>query len=854
MSYENIKQEFTKERIHVVEIDVPRCVLVHGAGACTASETGDDKCYNTLSTCNDLANYNDQIVIDGFFSIFAAGGSIDRISGSFITDGLQVGQIITTSGFADSGNNSEFELLEVTAGEIIVKNNAGMVNQSTTEATITASNIYTYKHCTNRSPHPFNMNNYAPCVEGVSIAPAQIDPKGGIGARTSASISFGDFPSSDGYGIDPYLSDRTYDPLTRGSYWTKWRVRNANYENYSIRILTGYIVDNQFDSSNFEPRYYVLSTLNATGGKASIKAKDPLQLVSNKDSLYPPASRGQLSADLPLANTSFSITPTGAGADYPASGFYVKIRNEVILVNTRSGDSFSSVTRGQFNTVADDHSDNDTVQLCIEFDGTLRLDEVVKQILVDGAGVPVIYIPIASWKAEAELYLTSNPFRLLTDPTSTSKLIEQLCTEWPHQLYWNDKTRKIEMSAIKVPEVGTLYNTFNSDGQLMELSTRDRPDMQLSTVFLRYGQFDPTKKQDETDNYRVTYGRANTDAIVRYNSNNAKVINCLWVSALNGGQANKIGQIHGRRFGITPREVGFMLEDKDSSLWIGDVINVNYFDICDQNGLSIDTPFQILSASENGAYEYNGLQYSFDQFLPGVDIDVAVNAVIYSNDQKNINLLADYTTTFGAPSASTEAIFIVESGVRIGSDSTATPSVLTGSWPTGATVTLEVRSSAFVVGAGGNGSSSASTAGLPGGDAIELNYPLTLTNSGTVGGGGGGGGAATQNGFIAGGGGGAGDNIGIAGVNDLSGTGTITSAISPTSGSIIDGGDQGRVNYTIGGEPFTVIGGTGGDLGQAGQAGVEGSGTSAGGAAGKAVEQNGNLITIIGNTPSGLVS
>ena len=853
MSYEAIKENFTKERIHIIEIDVPRCINVHGSSPCTASETGNAKCYNTRTTCNDLENYNDQISATGTLSV-SVSGTFTITGQNFITIGFAPGQIITTSDFTNAGNNSQFEILTVTALVITVKSNAGMVTETNGTRTITTTNLYTYRHCKNRSPHPINMNNYAPCVESVSVAPAKIDPKGGIGARTSANISFGDFPGSDRYDIDPYLSDRTYNPLEQGSYWTKFRIRNANYENYAIRILTGYIIDNTFSAVNFETRFYALSTLNATNGKASITAKDPLQLVSNKDALYPAPSRGQLSADLPLGNTSFTITPSGTGADYPTGGFYVKIRNEVILVNARSGDSFSSITRAQFNTEAVSHSADDTVQQCIEYDGTLRLDEVVKDILVNGARVPPIFIPIASWKAESELYLTSNPNRLLTDPTKVSKLIEQLSIEWPHQLYWNDRSRNIELNAIKIPEDDASYNTFNSDGQLMELSTRDRPDMQISTVFVRYGQFDPTKKQDETDNYSITYGRTNSDAIVRYDSNNAKVINALWISAFNGGQANKIAQIHGRRFGITPREVNFLLEDKDSSLWLGEIVNVNHFDICDQNGLPVNTPVQVLSASEGTGYEYNTLEYKYDALVPGVDLDVSVEAVLVSDDVNNINLLTLYTGVFGAPDGSTDAIVIVESGVIVGSTSTGTPAVNTGSWPSGATIKLEVRSGATVVGAGGAGGASLGADGSSGGNAILLNNDLEVINAGLIGGGGGGGGSAfEQDGsddYNAGGGGGAGRISGAAGTMSTPFTGDFYPTTDSQPGTLTSGGNGGTIQReTL--PLISLFGGDGGNLGQAGAAAIDGTTNGTGGAAGKAVKPNGNTLTL---SNSGTVS
>lgn len=49
----------TRKLVQVVELDIKRCSLSYGAGACTAvlGTSGTRKCYNTFKTCQDAANY-----------------------------------------------------------------------------------------------------------------------------------------------------------------------------------------------------------------------------------------------------------------------------------------------------------------------------------------------------------------------------------------------------------------------------------------------------------------------------------------------------------------------------------------------------------------------------------------------------------------------------------------------------------------------------------------------------------------------------------------------------------------------------------------------------------------------------
>ena len=856
MSRDAIAQKFEKEHIYIVEIDVPRCVLVNGVGACQSNASGDSKCYNTRTTCNDDSAtgvagggfaYNDQINFTGSVSVTPLTGAFAAPGATFITDGFAVGQIITTTGFNNEGNNSQFEIASLTEQIITVKSNDGLVNESlATGRSISGTNIFTYKFCSARAPHPAGMNNIPPCVNDVNIAPAKVDAAGGIGARTSASISMDDFPSSDRNNIDPYLTDRTYDPLEIGLFFTRWRARNANYENYLCRVLSGYIENNEFSAANFEIRNYILASMTATGGKAGFTFKDPMYLISNKKALAPVPSQGKLQADITNVQATLVVElPAGVSVDneYDLSGF-VKVRKENMAYTRTLTSTTLNITRAQYNTIAEAHSLGDTVQRCLLYSGN-SVDVVQADLMTKYAFMPAIYIPSGAWFAEADIYLPSNPERLITDPTPVPSLIAQLCETWTHKFFWNDRARQIEMVAIKAPPTGG-SNEINNDKNLLELAVKDKPEMQLSTIFVMYGQFDPTKKVDEKDNYQVTAARINTDAIVRYDSNNSKTIYAPWISDNNGAAARRVATIFGRRFGIIPREVSFALEDKDSSLWIGDVVSVSHPDICDFNGNNLLTPFEVTQAAEGDTYTYQALEYNYDKELAN-DEALGIETVDYNINETNINLLSDFTAIYGAPDASTVARFIVYSGVVIGSTSNSTNSVETGSWPTGSQVIIQVNIGGNIVGYGGNASSSTATAGESGGDAINLSTDIEILNNGVIGGGGGGGGAATQNGFIAAGGGGAGNEIGVAGVNDLSGTGTITTAISPTNGSTTDGGQQGRVNYVVGGEPFNVIGGTGGDLGQAGTSGIEGASISPGGAAGNAVNLNGNTLTLTGN-------
>jgi hypothetical protein len=113
--------------------------------------------------------------------------------------------------------------------------------------------------------------------------------------------------------------------------------------------------------------------------------------------------------------------------------------------------------------------------------------------------------------------------------------------------------------------------------------------------------------------------------------------------------------------------------------------------------------------------------------------------VVNVSSQNNINLRTLYTNQTGDSSSSSVRVVYNING-NIGSTSTATASIVTGTWPAGSEIVINVANGVYVVGAGGIISSTGARNGGNGGTAISLSYNVTIVNSGVIGGGGGAGG------------------------------------------------------------------------------------------------------------------
>ena len=664
----------------------------------------------------------------------------------------------------------------------------------------------TYKFCTAVSPLPEGLDAIPSLLSAPTINAVKFNPAGGLGVNGGISLKFKDSPSND-VGLDKYVNERTYIPYDTGSYWGKLRARNPYYNNREIRAYSGYLVDGAFDIANFEKRTYVIDQIDAQRGVGTVKGKDVLKLASNTRSQYPAKSTGELSADLDNVVTSLTLSPVGVGdLEYDASG-WIRLSSEVMSF-TRVADVMT-IVRGQYTTEATTHSSGDLVQQCKYFND--RVDGIVNELLTAGSNIDPVFIPLADWGIEVDDNYPYMFEALLTESIGVEKLLKELAENAPHSLNFNEVTQLIEMTALKEPPININYIN-NNEHIIGTVNPVDMPEMRISQVFIRFGQKDPTKKLDEFNNYSQTYIRDNlaSSSADESGSEQIKTINSRWINNFNKAAAVELAAKFGRRFELTPRKLSYKVTAKDSDLWIGDNIGIDHPELQLPTGEQGNNIYQIMSVQEAGDFNYTALEYTYGEALPD-DPDAGIDLVILGGNANNINLRTIYDTIFPTPTAASIVKFIFDNGVELGSTSTLTESIDTGSWPVGMDpIRIFIKGTA----AGRGGDGKATVAGEDGGLCLLMNYDVTIEDiTGTLGGGGGGGGGDTT--FfptVYSGGGGAGI------INSLPNGGNLT------GGDADPGGD----------------GGNGGDLGENGGNGF----TSAGGLAGNAIDTNGFTLIV----------
>lgn len=667
---------------------------------------------------------------------------------------------------------------------------------------------------------------------GISAASTVIAPDRGLGQRASVTVQLRDFPLHDRF-VDPYYATRGFDAETRLPFLARLIARNrTGFLGRQLRILDGYFGD-PFTEDDFEARLYEVETVSdpdATG-LVTIKAKDPLKRASESRAQAPRVSGGALFAAISAVDVAAQLKPAGIGdAEYKVAGF-LRIESEVVSF-TRVGDNLTLV-RGQRNTMAAAHDASAAVQECLEYVGK-RVHEVLADLLVNYANVPPRFIPFDEWAAEAEAFLPRLYSALITAPTAVDDLVKEINQQTPVYEWWDERRSSIPFRAIRPPEATARVIT---DTELVANTTGVDPDetLRVSQMWVYYGLINPTESTTEDRNYQLLYREIATDEESRpsYNQPVIDKVFARWISALNLQAAVDCAKRTLLRFRRTPRRYQFEL-DAAEDVWVGDVVFVLCRQVSDFAGLPAQVPVQIVEARPQkmghtvrfSALEFYAQEQDGERVIP-------VQA-----DYLDFNIRDAHDSLYGAPVGPVTVTVIVFAGIVLGASLTngtaAGYAFRTGAaFPPGSTVKVIWKTGARVQGAGGKGGYGGGAFGgalparngYPGGDAMEITYPVTFEiEAGCMVWVGGGGGAGSQ--F-------SGDTVGDGGGG---GAGSLGG----------DGGEKGGTSATFDSQP-----GAPGSLDAGGAAGNAGGGATDAGAGGAPGFAGGNATAAGGGHAGG---
>lgn len=447
-----------------------------------------------------------------------------------------------------------------------------------------------------------------PSVQSVSTAPTEINPGGGsqnsgpLGKRASIRVSFNDHPHSDNV-VDPYVTERGYNPVERGTFWAKWIARNPYYNNRVLRVREGYVGQALTDMVT---RTYLVDKIDGpdSRGRVQITAKDVLKLADNDRAQAPRPSAGELMIDYGEDDTiSFLRVTRALAAEYPAPGT-VRINGELMRysgVSTISDSEIrlTGITRATDGSERDSHDAGDRVQVCLRYTNK-RVDQLAYEWLTQFGEIPTAWINLAEWQAEASLWLQQFDLTgLITEPTGVTDLLSEITEQCLFFIWWDERAQKIRLQAIKppvfqvVPKISDYANVIADSAQI----TQD-PKGRVSQVWVFWGQRDPTEDLEKESNYRKVRIRADLEAegAQQYGEQRIRKIYSRWLHS--DAQAVNVTARLLSRYRSNPRYATISVDAKDRAMWTGDVVDMLHRGVVDDTGAPLETRYQILSAEE----------------------------------------------------------------------------------------------------------------------------------------------------------------------------------------------------------------------------------------------------------------
>lgn len=525
-----------REPIQLVEIDIDYCSLTYGTAPCTAtlSSLNSNKCFNTYATC-------------------------------------QVKPVF-------------------------------------------AKTTKTLKFINNRSNLPKGLNAY-PCLEerGVTAFSSTVniagsdDKLGAFGRRATVSVKLQDFVADD-IGVDKYQTQRIsgaaqfsavgYNPVSRGTFFTKLKSRFPYYAGRPLRIIDGYVDGGVLTDT--QTRYFIIT--NVVGpdnqGNVQIEGKDVLALADDNKAVAPRPSRGKLGANITAAvGQVFVLTPAGIGAEYPASG-WATIGSEVVSF-TRSTDTITVTGRGLYGTIAATHNLNDSFQEALNIQNE-RIDDTIYDLLVNYANVPAAFCPLVTeWEPEVTKWLSALKLdTIITKPTGVSQLVGELAV-LGISVWWDEVNQKVKLQANR-PVGDELLIPVSDRNNIKSIQQEDRDEDRLTQVHFYSKQSDPTKDYKDKGNYDQINVLVDTDAEATnaYADTKIKEVYCRWLN--NGADAivRTLALRLLKRFNTPPVHYTILLDAKDRDIGLVDVLELDSRIVTDETGSLVKRLVQVIKRTE----------------------------------------------------------------------------------------------------------------------------------------------------------------------------------------------------------------------------------------------------------------
>jgi len=462
---------------------------------------------------------------------------------------------------------------------------------------------------------PVGTLSAVPCVSSISISSEEIRVARGLGFFGQATVSLVDFVDDDRE-EDPFFDDVSRAGVNHqsGTYFGKMVARTGGYwSGRAIRIIEGWLEDGVYNSSNSLTRNYLIRDIQGpVGGRFTITCAGPLQLLNLDQKQAPAASRAKLTVDITDVATSLPAASVDDPDSVMPSDGYIRIGDEVIKA-VLSGSTWT-LTRGQFSTTEEAHTNGDTIQPCLYYEND-DITDILQDLLETQAGIDSSLLDLAGWAIEQDKWLRLyNLTGIVSEPTKVMDLVQELLEISACLLWWDDATGKVTLKALR-PALATDHTITDAYHLLGHVTTSRRMEDRVSSLDVLMVMTSATAQIDEAGSYRIrVVGQSLGAGDLEHKSAKIQQIATRWLDRAQTAVAIRASYQTAKQLENGRVTYSFETSAKDAWLQLGDIVDIQSADLIDTEGAVVTTRAMVVKrdiVQTGSKYRYVAEQFVF---------------------------------------------------------------------------------------------------------------------------------------------------------------------------------------------------------------------------------------------------
>ena len=535
-----------RQPITIIEIDQDLCTRTYGVAPCTAEVgvTGAQKCFNTLVSCQDTANFD--------LADESPPAGTGRLTLRFCTAMENQPRDVTLFPF----------VVEVTSTPTEV--NLGGADKNVSPLGRRASVTITL------SDHPYHDRIVDPYAS----------------ERTYDAMAQGTFWAK-WLRRNPYYQGRALRVLDGyvGQVLGDMRVRR-----YIIEKIEG-PTKAQVKITAKDP----IKLLDAKRAQVPFPTSASLAVAMER-----PDASVQSGA---IVSLPIYLQPAGAGDAFVNSDV-IRIGSELFRYQNLGSDVLHISQRGLRNTKPAEHKAGDAVQEVYVVENRTA-DDVIAEMMIDYAGMDPAFIDTAAWGAEAEHWSASlSVSAWITEPTSVAQLVGEIVSQTLCAIWWDEINQEIGFKVLRprIAGIDVAPVAVNDDAHLIadEVRIEDRPEERISSCRVYYGQIDPTQGNSAANFASLlTVSDDDAESAQQYGERRIDEIFARWLPAgIVGGPLTLAGR-KVRQFRDTPKLITFKVDAKDRNISVTDFLAITHHALVDFSGVEEERVIQVTSVDDD---------------------------------------------------------------------------------------------------------------------------------------------------------------------------------------------------------------------------------------------------------------